>query len=84
MVAERHVHEWERGAHMAEAFGVDGRRYYCAICGIPYWCVQTPEAPGYCQTHQGTWPDYRRFCYRQGMGTPDQYDPTTERVVAVR
>ncbi len=29
-----HLHEWERGKHMAEAFGIDGRRYACAICGI--------------------------------------------------
>lgn len=28
-----HEHEWERGLHMKEAFGVDGRRYACAICG---------------------------------------------------
>jgi hypothetical protein len=30
-----HEHEWERGIHMKEAFGVDGRMYACAICGIP-------------------------------------------------
>jgi hypothetical protein len=29
-----HEHEWERGIHMAEAFGVDGRKYACAICGV--------------------------------------------------
>jgi hypothetical protein len=29
-----HEHEWERGAHMAHAFGVDGRMYACAICGV--------------------------------------------------
>jgi hypothetical protein len=29
-----HVHEWERGAHMAQAFGLDGRRFACAICGV--------------------------------------------------
>lgn len=30
-----HVHEWDRGIHMAEAFGVDGRKYACTICGTP-------------------------------------------------
>ena len=30
---EPHEHEYERGAHMAEAFGVDGRKLHCAICG---------------------------------------------------
>ena len=30
-----HVHEWERGAHMTEAFGIDGRRLACATCGVP-------------------------------------------------
>ena len=34
-LAATHVHEWERGIHMAEAFGIDGRRYACAICGQP-------------------------------------------------
>ena len=29
-----HEHEFERGKHMTEAFGVDGRRLACAICGI--------------------------------------------------
>jgi hypothetical protein len=29
-----HEHEWERGAHMKAAFGVDGRKPACAICGI--------------------------------------------------
>lgn len=29
-----HDHEWEHGTHMAEAFGIDGRRAACAICGI--------------------------------------------------
>lgn len=28
-----HEHQWERGKHMAEAFGIDGRRLACAICG---------------------------------------------------
>jgi hypothetical protein len=31
---EGHEHEWERGQHMAAAFGIDGRRYACAICGV--------------------------------------------------
>ena len=30
-----HRHEWERGAHMAEAFGIGGRVWACAICGTP-------------------------------------------------
>src|SRR5688500_2353444 len=30
-----HQHEWERGLHIAEAFGVDGRTYACAVCGTP-------------------------------------------------
>lgn len=30
-----HVHDWERGAHMNAAFGVDGRTFACAICGLP-------------------------------------------------
>ena len=29
-----HVHDWERGVHMNEAFGVDGRLLACAICGV--------------------------------------------------
>jgi hypothetical protein len=29
------AHEWERGVHMAEAFGIDGRKFACAICGVP-------------------------------------------------
>ena len=29
-----HEHEYERGAHMTEAFGVDGRRLACATCGV--------------------------------------------------
>lgn len=33
-VDRAHVHEWEKGAHMREAFGVDGRRLACAICGV--------------------------------------------------
>lgn len=35
LIAPPHFHEWERGIHMAEAFGVDGRTYACAICGTP-------------------------------------------------
>ena len=38
-----HEHEWERGIHMREAFGVDGRVAACAICGVTrslrYRCV---------------------------------------------
>ena len=30
-----HGHEYERGAHMAEAFGISGRIWACAICGAP-------------------------------------------------
>lgn len=30
-----HVHDWERGQHMADAFGIDGRILACAICGQP-------------------------------------------------
>jgi biotin operon repressor len=30
-----HEHDWERGAHMAEAFGISGRIWACAICGTP-------------------------------------------------
>ena len=30
-----HAHEYERGVHMAEAFGIGGRIWACAICGTP-------------------------------------------------
>ena len=30
-----HAHEYERGAHMAEAFGIGWRIWACAICGTP-------------------------------------------------
>jgi biotin operon repressor len=30
-----HAHEYERGVHMAEAFGIGGRVWACAICGTP-------------------------------------------------
>ena len=36
-------HEWERGIHMAEAFGVDGRAYACAKCGVLRSPKRTPE-----------------------------------------
>jgi hypothetical protein len=31
--ARDHEHDYERGSHIREAFGVDGRTYACAICG---------------------------------------------------
>ena len=34
-IVGRHLHDYERGAHMAEAFGIDGRLMACAICGAP-------------------------------------------------
>jgi hypothetical protein len=33
-MSEPHQHEWEHGAHMAEAFGIDGRVSACAICSV--------------------------------------------------
>jgi hypothetical protein len=42
-MVEMCAHEWERGIHMAEAFGVDGRAYACAICGVLRTPKRTPE-----------------------------------------
>lgn len=33
-VDDGHTHEWERGRHMAEAFGVPGNVMACALCGV--------------------------------------------------
>jgi hypothetical protein len=63
---KEHVHEWERGKHMAEAFGVDGRRYYCAICGIPYWCMAQRGSLAVCDIHGGFWPEGAKYCEAHG------------------
>lgn len=62
----KHVHDWERGKHMAEAFGVDGRRWYCAICGVPYWCMAQRDTPTLCDTHGGSWAEGETYCDLHG------------------
>ena len=59
-----HVHEWERGRHMAEAFGVDGRKAACAICGIVRECFPTGDL-WHCSVHGGYWPRAARYCDAQ-------------------
>lgn len=61
-----HIHDWERGIHMREAFGVDGRRWHCAICGLPYWCKAEPESPTRCINHNGEWPMGDTYCEAHG------------------
>lgn len=38
-----HDHQWERGKHMAEAFGIPGNVTACALCGVEKRLVDSAD-----------------------------------------
>ena len=51
---------------MAEAFGVDGRKFACAICGVAKQCRPKSDwARWECRIHGSAWPPGARYCDAQ-------------------